>query len=229
MEYEGFFKDDKKNGYGREKSSDGTIYKGDFKDNQKHGKGTLILDGIKTWIYKGEFKNNKISGKGKFKWNEEEEYNGEWDNSELCGYGILKHKNTIHIGYFSHNNKNGYGANFFGTQFAILGKWENDNIEGFATIIPLIDLDQSNNIINTHNEYNYNSNEEVDNNFQIVRTFKGEIIQKNIEVDELNGFKSSKEYKDMVYLYKNKIYPDFIKNIDKNNSEENESNIESDK
>ena len=189
--------------------------------------GTLILDGIKTWSYKGEFKNNKISGKGKFRWNEEKEYNGEWDNSELCGYGILKDKNSTYIGNFLHNNKNGYGANFFGTQFAILGKWENDNIEGFAIIIPLTDLEQSNNIINTNNEYNYNTNEELNNNFQFVKTFKGEIIEKNVENEELNEFKSSKEYKDMIDLYKNKIYPDFIKNIEKNNSEENENNYES--
>ena len=64
----------------------------------------------------------------------------------------LKDKNTIYIGYFLHNNKNGYGANFFGKQFTILGKRENDNIEGFAIIIPLIDLKQPNNMINTNNE-----------------------------------------------------------------------------
>jgi len=32
----------------------------------------------------------------------------------------------------------------------------------------------------------------------------------------------------MLVLYKNRIYPDFIQNIEKNSSEENESNIEND-
>ena len=32
----------------------------------------------------------------------------------------------------------------------------------------------------------------------------------------------------MLVLYKNRIYPDFIQNIEKNSSEENENNIEND-
>ena len=225
IEYEGDFKDDKKNGYGKEKSSDGTIYIGEFKDNQKHGQGILILDGIKTWTYKGDFKNDKISGKGRFKWNEEKEYIGEWDNNELSGYGILINKNTKHIGFFSHNNKHGYGACFFEEQFVILGKWENDYIEGLAITIQLINISQSNNII--INEYNINSNsmsnEDLFNNIQIVKTSKGEIIQKDLDFDEVNDFKSSNEYNDMIQLYKDKFYIFFIKNIDKSNSMENEN------
>ena len=221
VEYDDDFKDDKKDGFGKEKSSDGSIYIGEFKENQKHGQGTLLLNGIKTFAYKGEFKNDKISGKGRFQWNEEKEYIGEWDNNELAGYGILINKNTKHIGYFAHNNKQGYGASFYDSQFAILGNWEDDYLEGFAIIIPLLDLEQSNNILNNTNDYNINSNDFGD--FQIVKTFKGEIIQKDFENDELNKFKSSQEYKDMILLYKNKIYSDFIQSNKKNNSEENES------
>ena len=219
-EYEGDFKDDKKNGFGKEKSSDGTIYIGEFKDNQKHGQGTLILNGIKNWKYKGEFKNDKISGKGKFKWNEEKIYIGEWDNNELSGYGILINKNTKYIGYFLNNNKHGYGANFFDDKFAILGKWVNDFIEGNAIVISIMDLQQSNNLINTNsNDYNINSIDEINNNFQIVKTIKGEIIQRNLENDELNNFKASKEYNDIIFLYKNKIYPNFIKSNEKTDIE----------
>ena len=83
-------------------------------------------------------------------------------------------------------------------------------------------------MINTNNEFNINSNDEINNNFQIVKTCKGEIIQKNIENDELEKFKSSEKYNEMLVLYKNRIYPDFIQNIEKNSSEENESNIEND-
>ena len=145
----------------------------------------------------------------------------------MSGYGFLTNKDTKHIGYFSHDNMHGYGASFYHDQFAILGNWENDYIEGFAFIIELPDLEQSNNIINTNNEYNCD-NDELENNYQIVKTCKGEIVQKNIENDELNEFKNSKEYSEMIQLYKNKIYPDFLQYIEKNSCEENESNIEND-
>ena len=42
----------------------------------------------------------------------EKEYNGEWDNNELFGYGVLIDKNCKHIGYFQHNKKHGYGSSF---------------------------------------------------------------------------------------------------------------------
>ena len=187
------------------------------------------MDGIKTWTYKGDFKNDKISGKGRFKWNEKKQYIGEWDNNELSGYGILINKNTKHIGFFSHNNKHGYGACFFEDQFAIIGKWENDYIEGLAITIQLINLYQSsNNNINTSNEYNNNSNsisnEDLNNNIQIVKTYKGEIVQKDLDIDEVNEFKSSNEYNDMIQLYKEKFYVDFIHNNEKSNSTENLEN-----
>jgi len=204
-EYEGEFKDDKKCGLGKEKTDDGSIYIGVFKDNKKHGQGTLILSGIEDWSYKGEFRDDKISGLGQFRWNKNMEYIGEWENSELSGYGMLIKENTRHIGYFSHNDKHGYGASFYSTKYAILGKWENDLIEGNAIIIPLSGLSQSN-------------NEDNIDNYQVVKTSKGEIIENNLETDEVNDFKSSQEFNNMLLLYRNKIYPQFLQNIQKNNN-----------
>jgi hypothetical protein len=211
IEYEGEFKDDKKCGYGKEKTEDGSIYIGDFKDNKKHGQGTLILSGIEDWSYKGEFRDDKISGVGQYKWNKNMEYIGEWENSELSGYGMLIKENTRHIGYFSHNNKHGRGASFYSTKYAILGKWENDLIEGNAIIIPLSDLSQSN-------------NEDNIDNYQFVKASKGEIIENNLETDEVNDFKSSQEFNDLLLLYRNKIYPQFLQNIKKNNNNDFENN-----
>ncbi len=222
-QYEGDFKDDKKNGFGEEKSSDGTIYRGEFKDDLKHGKGTLILDGIKTWAYKGEFKNDKISGKGRFRWNENKEYFGEWENNELSGYGILIDRNYKHIGYFEDSNKHGYGASFFGEESALLGKWENDVVEGNAILIIMINLEQSSHVIN---DLINNNNDDLNNNCQYVKTLKGEIVQTNLEEDELKKFKSSKEYNDMIVLFKNKIYPDYIQSFEKIKDEENKSNYD---
>jgi hypothetical protein len=213
IEYEGDFKDDKKNGFGKEKTADGSIYIGDFKDNKKHGQGTLLLNGIKTWSYKGQFKNDKISGMGRFRWNKNMEYIGEWENSELSGYGFLIKDNIRHIGYFSHNYKQGYGASFYYGKYAILGKWEKDVIEGISVLIILTDLERSN-------------NDDKEDNFKIVKTSKGEIAETNLDNDEINEYKSSQEYNNMVLLYKKKIYPDFLHIIEKNNVEDSESNNE---
>ena len=210
-EYEGEFKDDQKCGYGKEKTDDGSIYIGDFKDNKKHGQGTLILSGKEDWSYKGEFRDDKISGLGQFRWNNNMEYIGEWENSELSGYGMLIKENTRHIGYFSHNNKHGFGASFYSNKYAILGKWKDDLIEGNAIIIPLSNLSQSN-------------NEDNIDNYQVVKTSKGEIIENNLETDEINDFKSSEEFKNMILLYRNKIYPQFLQNIQKNNNNDFENN-----
>mgnify|MGYP003571396061 CR=1 FL=1 len=204
-EYEGEFKDDKKCGYGKEKTDDGSIYIGDFKDNKKHGQGTLILSGIEDWSYKGDFRDDKISGLGQYRWNKNMEYIGEWENSELSGYGILIKENTRHIGYFSHNNKHGAGASFYSTKYAILGKWENDLIEGNAIIIPLSNLSQSN-------------NEDNIDNYQFVKASKGEIIENNLETNEINDFKSSQEFNELILLYRNKIYPQFLQNIQQKNN-----------
>ena len=93
-------------------------------------------------------------------------------------------------------------------------------------------MQQSNNIINynnndyNNNDYNNISFDEIDNNFQIVKIKRGEIIQKNLKSDELYNFKASREYHDMIVLYKNKFYPDFIKSNETINNEDNENNID---
>ena len=222
IEYKGDFSEDKKNGKGEEKYPDGTIYIGDFKDNKKHGKGKMFLDGIKSWSYNGEFENDKISGKGKFKWNEQKMYFGSWLNNELSGYGILIDENTKYIGYLEHNMKNGYGAMFYGSQSAILGKWENDLINGYAIVIILNNnFEQNKKDENTSDEININ-NDDDKYSFKFVKTLKGEIVNNKLEDDELNKFKESQEYKDMIGLYKKKILPDFEINLDISKTDENE-------
>ena len=85
----------------------------------------------------------------------------------------------------------------------------------------MINLEQSSHVIN---DLINNNNDDLNNNCQYVKTLKGEIVQTNLEEDELKKFKSSKEYNDMIDLFKNKIYPDYIESFNKINNEENESN-----
>lgn len=193
LEYNGDFKDDMKDGFGEEKYQDGSIYIGQFKQNMKNGNGNLILAGGNNYGYNGMFINDKISGKGKFIWNENKLYIGEWDNNEISGYGIIHENKMLHIGYFKHNLKEGYGTTFYIDQnFVLLGKWEKDLIEGYAILINLYDND---------------------NNEIIVGMYKGEINNMNLEEEELNKYKNSIEYKDIIKLYKEKFYLDYIKYI----------------
>lgn len=140
-------------------------------------------------------------------------YEGEWENSELSGYGMLIKENVRHIGYFSHNYKQGYGASFYYAKYAILGKWEKDIIEGISVLIVLTDLSQS-------------DNEDTKDNFKVVKTSNGEIVENNLDNDEINEYKSTQDYKNMILLYKNKIYPDFLHLMERKNVEDSESDDE---
>ena len=222
-EYKGDFNEDKKNGKGQEKYPDGTIYLGEYKNDKRHGKGKMFLDGIKSWSYKGEFVEDKITGKGRFKWNENKSYNGSWLNNELSGYGILIDGDNKYIGYFEHNMKHGYGANFYNSHSAILGNWKNDLIEDFAIIVLINNNPEQNKKIEITTEENNMISEEEKYNFKYVKTVKGEIVKGDLEEDELNEFKESKEYEEMIRLYKDKILPDFEQNLEESKSEENQS------
>ena len=203
-EYVGDFVNDLKEGYGEEKYRDGSIYRGEFKEDMKDGKGILLLQGNGNYGYEGEFKKDKISGKGKFKWNEKKEYIGEWDNNEICGYGILLEGKMRHVGFFSHDVKDGFGSTFYIDQnFALLGKWENDLIEGPAVLINLSENNGSEKIFRNNN--NFDMGNEI-----IVGMCKGEIINMNLDEEDLFKFKNSKDYEDMTKLYKEKFYPYYL-------------------
>ena len=198
LEYSGDFKNNMKDGFGEEKYLDGSIYIGQFKQGMKNGKGNLILGGGKNYGYSGMFKDDKIWGKGKFKWNENKEYIGEWEDDEISGYGIIREGKMWHVGYFKHNLKEGFGATFYVEQnFALLGKWENDLIEGCAILINL-------------EENSHNGNVNLDNEI-IVSMTKGEITNMSLEEDEINKFKNNKDYHEVIKLYKEKFYFDYCK------------------
>ena len=198
LEYSGDFKNNMKDGFGEEKYLDGSIYIGQFKQGMKNGKGNLILGGGKNYGYSGMFKDDKIWGKGKFKWNENKEYIGEWEDDEISGYGIIREGKMWHVGFFKHNLKEGFGATFYVEQnFALLGKWENDLIEGCAILINL-------------EENNHNGNVNLDNEI-IVSMNKGEITNMSLEEEEINKYKNNKDYHEVIKLYKEKFYFDYCK------------------
>ena len=207
LEYLGDFKDDFKEGYGEEKYQDGSVYIGQFEKNMKNGNGNLILGGgAAPYGYVGMFKNDKISGKGKFKWNDNKEYIGDWLDNEISGYGIFHEGKMLHIGFFKHNLKEGFGTTFYEEQnLALLGNWEKDLIEGSAILINLSE-NNTNDIPDIHNEI-------------IVGMTKGEITNMNLEEFELNKFKKSKDYNELIKLYKEKIFVDYLKYTNEKNED----------
>ena len=199
--YEGEFKNDMKEGYGIEKYNDGSIYKGHYKNGMKEGTGILSLKKEKkNSIFEGEFKDDKIWGKGIYKWENGKQYEGEWENNEISGFGILTEKNIKHIGYFSHDKKEGYGASFYiENKFVLLGKWINDIIEGIAVIFSLNEI----------NNINFNNKEE-----KIVIMKEGNIINSNLTEEEIKEKKiKNEEYINIIKLFKEKFIKEYFKEI----------------
>lgn len=204
--YEGYFLNDKKHGYGEEEYSDGSYYKGDFKNDLKNGKGIFMLDKKdeekKINFYNGDFKNDKIWGEGLFIWNKNKEYFGEWVNDEISGYGVLTDGDVKHFGFFNHNMKDGFGASFYlDKNYALLGKWEEDLIDGPSILLLLNDFDNNNNHLIEQGT--------------VIGMFKGEIIKMGLGKEDINIFKNSENYQELCELFKNKFFPDFLKSLKK--------------
>ena len=117
---------------------------------------------------------------------------------------ILTENNIKHVGYFSNDKKEGYGASFFIEKgFVLLGKWVNDKMEGVALIF-------SKNFNEDKNNINFDDNIK---NEKIVMMKEGNIINGNLSDDDINKIKNDQVYNDLIKLYKDKFIPEFYKPI----------------
>ncbi len=81
------------------------IIKGSMLDNQYSGYGKAYnLDG--TLQYDGEWKDGKYHGNGKSYYNGHLVFDGNWNNNDMCGYGI-KHANPDKKNMIGHMKVNG--------------------------------------------------------------------------------------------------------------------------
>ena len=89
--YEGEYKNEKREGYGKYIWESGNYYIGEWLNDNKHGKGIIYYKNgnIK---YEGDFVNGKFEGKGKYIWENGEYYKGEWLNGNKHGKGIIYYK-----------------------------------------------------------------------------------------------------------------------------------------
>jgi hypothetical protein len=186
--YEGQWKDNFKNGIGKELLPDKSRYEGTYINGKKSGKGKLYLSNGS--IYEGELQNDKLEGHGVLKWSEEKIYEGQWHNNCLSGLGKFKNKNKLYkgilsltLGYFMNDRKHGYGINYdLINNTLIIGQWEENLIQGLS-----IYMSQS-----------------VE---QIWQMKDNKLIKKVTDGSEMNKYKSTEEYRKLHDFY------DFISNI----------------
>ena len=129
--YEGYWKDDKANVYGKLYHADGDIYEGEWLDDKAHGHGTYThIDGAK---YEGNWKDDKQEGKGKESWPDGASYEGEYIDGKKSGYGIFKWSDgSQYEGNFNDNNINGKGTYIWGDQRKYVGDWKNNKMDGYG-------------------------------------------------------------------------------------------------
>ena len=85
--FEGYFKDNKKNGPGRYIWSTGSYYIGDWRDGKREGYGELIKPNGD--IYKGYWRDNKRDGSGEEYFADGSEFRGSFTNDKRHGKGEL--------------------------------------------------------------------------------------------------------------------------------------------
>ena len=123
--YEGIWKEDKKDGFGKIKFKDGMKYEGEFKNNKFNGKGDLYLPNGA--YYSGNFVNNLFNGEGFFQ-QKNNIYNGHFKNGLFNGYGEFKWidgiDKTIYKGNYSNGKKDGKGTLILKNGDIFKGNWE---------------------------------------------------------------------------------------------------------
>ena len=120
--YIGEWKDNLKEGKGKESWPDGTSYEGEYKNGKKWGEGKLQLpDGS---IYEGQFKDGEINGKGKIIYSDKREYEGDWANNKFNGKGVFTWPDgRKYTGEYSNNLKDGYGVFEWPNGKKYKGRW----------------------------------------------------------------------------------------------------------
>lgn len=133
----------KLNGKGEilDRYSKGLLYEGSFKDNKKNGKGKEIDGNI---IYEGNFKNDKKDGQGKLSYSHGPgssslHYSGSWKNNKMNGKGTEyyrlpgKKNNKVgpvrYVGDWKDNKMHGKGKMYsLDGELIYNGDWKNGNI-----------------------------------------------------------------------------------------------------
>ena len=133
--YEGEFKNNLKEGYGKYIYEDGTCYIGEWKHNLKNGKGIIYYEN-NTIKYEGNFFKDKFKGWGKFYYPDGKYYIGEWKNNLRHGDGKLYYKNNNieYEGNFYEDKFQGKGKYYYENRDYYKGEWKDNQRNGKGTL-----------------------------------------------------------------------------------------------
>ena len=137
--YEGYWKDDKKEGIGIELRYDGALYKGEFDKGKKNGTGIYYWKDNS--IYFGEWLDNKCHGYGVFKNGNRSKYQGQFFYNKRDGYGeLIKYDiGTFYFGYWSNNKRKGFGVEYSHrnneNSKIYVGYWNRDQRHGYGMVL----------------------------------------------------------------------------------------------
>ena len=129
--YEGEFKDNKREGFGKYYLINHWTYFGQWKDDKINGKGKLY-DKNNNLIYEGEFVNNKFEGNGTYYFQDGSFYCGQLLDNKKHGKGIIYYENgkIKYDGEFVNDKFEGSGTFFYEDDMYYIGKFSNDKKNG---------------------------------------------------------------------------------------------------
>ena len=132
--YEGYFKENRKDGRGRSIYSNGSCYEGQYQNNQRHGKGTFTWGQDSRWAgdtYMGDFKHDKKDGYGQYTWAKAGTYRGEYKDDMRQGYGTFTWPDdTKYEGQWSQNKMHGEGKMISADGRETVGIWHQNEFQG---------------------------------------------------------------------------------------------------
>ena len=160
--YLGYWKNDKRDGKGRNNYSNGNVYQGTYKNGKKEGRG------IYKWkngdIYMGEFKNDLKEGTGKYKFRNGDKF----------------------IGSFKMDKIDGNGTYIWANKNSFIGQFKNDKIEGEG-ILKYVSPN-TNNIVHYKVNYQKSGNEdELINNKSLKENHIIESLDGNQNLNKFNS------------------------------------------
>ena len=131
--YEGEWKKGKINGNGTRVHANGNKYIGNYVNNIRNGNGHLIF--VNGESYKGNFLNGKANGNGVFKFKNGNIYEGEFKDNLIMGKGTLTLKNgDKYIGVFTNGSINGNGTFIDHNGEKYVGNFEANKKSGFGKL-----------------------------------------------------------------------------------------------
>ena len=106
---------------------DGSVYEGEWKDDIRNGYGKMTWPGGR--VYEGQLQKSIRNGIGKMTWPDGSVYEGEWKDGIRNGYGKMTWPDgRVYEGQYINGIKTGYGKMTWPDGKVYRGEWKDDKI-----------------------------------------------------------------------------------------------------